>query len=139
MGFEFSGELATEGDFDVLDDGIGRKVEDVSEVDAGFEFYIVDRSGGLIVKMAVLIEIRTIARRFAVEVHLADNLVLNKRLKTVVNGRQGDIGKGLFDAHEDLIRRGMGALPHQKTIDFLALPGHAQTVDLLRHFWVIMW
>ncbi len=81
-------ELAAEGDFDVFDHGVWRKVEDVGEVDAGLKFHIVNRAGGFIVKMAVLIEVWAVAGRFAVEVDLADDFMLHQRLKAVVNRGQ---------------------------------------------------
>ncbi len=125
-------ELAAEGDFDVFDDGVGREIKDVGEVDAGFELHVVNRAGGFIVEMAVLIEVRAVAGWLAVEVHLADDFMLNQRLKAVVNRCQRDVWEGFLDPHENFVCRGMCTLAHQESIDFLALPCHAEAIDLLR-------
>ena len=81
------GELAAQGDFDILDHCVRWKIENVGEVNAGLEFHVMNRSGGFIVKMAVLIEVRAVAGWFAVKVDLADDFVLHQRFKAVVNRR----------------------------------------------------
>ena len=126
--------MAAEGDFDVFDHRVWRKVEDVGEVDPGLEFDVVNRAGGFVVKMAVLIEIRAIAGWFAVEVHLADDFMLHQCLKAVVNRCQRHVWQRFFDADENFVRRRVGALSHQESIHFLALPRHAEAIDLLRDF-----
>jgi hypothetical protein len=79
--FEVLGDhLAAEGDFDVFDDRVRWKIEDISEVNAGLEFHIVNRACGFIVEMAVLIEVGAITGRFAVEVDLADDFMLHQGL-----------------------------------------------------------
>lgn len=101
--------MAAEGDFYVFDEGVWGEVEEVGEVDAGFEFYVVDGAGGFVVEMAVLFEIGAVAGGFAVEIDLADNLMLNEGFQAVVNGGEGDVGKGLLEAYKDFVRSRMCA------------------------------
>jgi len=129
--------LAAEGDLDVFDDGVWGEVEEVSEIDAGLELDVVDGAGGFVVEMAVLIKVRAVAGRFAVEIDLADDIVLHEGFEAVVNSSEGDIGKGFLDAYENFICGRMGAALHEETIDFLTLAGHSEAVDFLRdlHDW----
>lgn len=125
------GHLAAEGDFDVFDDGVRGEIEKIGEVDAGFEFYVVDGASGFVVEMAVFVKVWAVAGRFTVEVDLADNFVLNEGFKAVIYCRERDVRKGFSDAHEYFVGGGVDALPHQKAVDFLALAGHSEAVDFL--------
>ena len=94
MGWRISGELAAQGEFDVLDDGTGRQLEHVCEMDAGTEVHIVDDAGFDVVEMAVLGEIRAEARRLAVEVDLADDAMLtiaSRQVYTVASDILGSV------------------------------------------------
>lgn len=124
--------MAAEGDFDVFYEGVGREVEKVGEVYAGFEFDVVDGAGDFVVEMAVFVEIGTVARGFAVEVDLADDAVLDEGLEAVVNSGEGYGGEDFFDPHEDLV--GVRVIPfgHEDAVNFLPLPGHPEAVDFLR-------
>ena len=70
--------MAAEGDFDIGDHGISWEVEEIGEVDAGLEFDVVDGAGGFVMEMAVLVKVRAVAGRFAVEIDLANDLVLHE-------------------------------------------------------------
>ena len=112
------------------------KIEKIGEIDAGLELHVMDRAGGFVVEMAVLVKVRAVAGRLAVKIDLSHDVVLHQCLKAVVNGGEGDIWKCLLNTHEDLVCRRVAALPHKKTIDFLPLTGHAEAVDFL---WCAVW
>ena len=57
-----------------------REFEEIFKLNSLFKDDIVDRARLFILKMAMIREIRTVARRLALEVHLANKLVRNKRL-----------------------------------------------------------
>lgn len=124
--------MAAEGNFNVFDDGIGGKLEEISEVDAGLEFNIVDGACVFVVEMAVFVKVWTITGGLAVEIDLSDDFVLHECFKAVVDRSKRDIRKGFLDAHENFVCGGVDALSHQKTVDFFALAGHAEGVDFLR-------
>src|SRR5688572_10329285 len=60
-------QFAAEGDFHAGDDGAGRKIEDIGEVHAGLDGHVVDLAADLVVKVAVLLQIRTEAGSLALE------------------------------------------------------------------------
>ena len=124
--------MAAEGDLDVFDDGVWWEVEKVGELDSGLEFYVVDGAGGFVVEMAVFVKIRAVAGRFAVEIDLANDLVLHEGFEAVVDSGKGYVGEGFLDPYEYLVCGGMGLFPHEETVDFLALASHAEAVDFLR-------
>lgn len=125
------GEFAAEGDFDILDDGSGREVEEVGEIGTGFEIHVVDHAGRLVVEMAVFFKIRTVARGFALEIHLADDAVLHEGFEAVVNRGQRDVRQAVFDSHEDVVRGRVVPLLHEGAVNFLALARHSQARDLI--------
>lgn len=53
--------VKVEGDFDVLDHGTGWELQDVGQIDAGFEIDVVDDAGDGVVEVAVFPEVRAIA------------------------------------------------------------------------------
>ena len=124
-------EFAAEGDFDVLDDGPGWEVEDIGEANAGFEIDIVDHTGGGVVEMTVLAEVRAVAGGFALEVDLPDDAVLHEGFEAVVNRGKRDVRKPVLGPHEDLVGCRVVPLLDENPVNFLALPRHAQTGNFL--------
>ncbi len=55
------GNFAAKRDLDVLDESAGRELQDIRKSDARFEYDIVNHAGGLVMKMAVLAEVRAVA------------------------------------------------------------------------------
>src|SRR6478735_153385 len=100
---ELRDEFPAEGDFDILDDGAGRQVEEVGEAGAGFELDVMDHAGDLVVEMAVLAEVRAVAGGFALEIHLADDAVLHEGFEAVVNRGERDVWQAVFYPHEDVV------------------------------------
>ena len=132
--------MAAEGDFDVFDDCVGWEVEDVGQVDAGLEFDVVYRAGRLVVEMAVFVKVRAIARGLPVEINLADDVVADEGFEAVVNRGEGDVWQSLLDFDEDFVGGRVSPFSHEKTVDFLALAGHAEAVDFLRDIrWFGWW
>ncbi len=125
--------MAAEGEFDVGDDGAFRQVENVGKVDAGFESDVVNGAGFLVVEMAVFLEIRAEAGRFAVKIDLTDDAVLDERLEAVVDGRQRDARDAFLNSHENLVGGRVVTLLHEQAIGFPALTGHFQAANLRRH------
>ena len=126
-----SGEFAAQGDFDVVDDGAGREVEDVGEVEAGLEIHVVDHAGRRVVEMAVLAEVRAVAGGFAVEIDLPDDAVLHERFEAVVNGGQREVRKLVLGPHEDLVGGRVIPVLDENAVNLLPLPRHAQPGDLI--------
>ncbi len=81
------GNDAAQGEFDVGNGRAGWEFEHIFEPDARFECNVVDFSSGLIVKVAVLVEVRAIAAGLAIKMHLANDAVLRESFEAVVNGR----------------------------------------------------
>lgn len=125
-------EFPAEGDFDIVDDGAGREVEDIGEIDAGLEIDVMDHAGGGVVEMAVLAEIRTVARGLAVEIHLADDAVLDEGFEAVVNGRQRNVRQAVFHPHEDVVGRRVVPFLLENPIHLLPLACHPEPRDFIR-------
>ena len=105
-------EVSAKGDFDIADDGAFREIEKIGEAHSGLEGHIVDRSGELVMKVAVLFCVRAEPGGITVEIDLPDDPVLHKGFQTVINGREGNVGNGILDPQRHVIRGGMIAICH---------------------------
>lgn len=126
-------EFSAEGDLDSVDDGTRWEVEHIGEIDAGLEADVVDNAGAGIVEMAVLAEVRAVARRFAVEVDLADDAMLHECFEAVVNRGERDIWQAIFDPHEDIVGGRVVPLLLENAVNLLPLAGHAEARNFLRN------
>lgn len=125
-------EAATEGDFDVLDDGAVGQIENIAERVARLEVDVVDDAALGIVEMPMINEVRAIPRWFAVEIHLPDDAMLDKGFEAIVDRRQRDVGKPVFGPHENIVGGGVDLFLHEQAVYFAALPRHPQSADFLR-------
>src|SRR5215217_9551637 len=56
-----TGDLATQGDLEVVDEGAGREFEEIGQFDARLDADVVDDSRGLVVEVAMLLLVGAVA------------------------------------------------------------------------------
>jgi hypothetical protein len=78
-------------------------------------------------KMAMLVHVRAIARRAAIQSDLPGEAAFHERIEAVIDCGVGDFRHLLFGADENLLGGRMVALVQQHVIDLLALRRQAQT------------
>ncbi len=78
--------------------------------------HIKNRAAFIAKKMTVFLEIWTITRRGAIEIHVLHEPARGQRLKAVVNRRQRDRRHPVFHPHKDLGRGRMIALFHDRLV-----------------------
>lgn len=132
------GNGAAERKFDVRDGGARRKIEEIFELHSRLEGHIVNDAGFLIVKMPVLMKIRAITARFAVEMDLSNDAMLREGLEAVIDRSEGNLWQTIFHREKKVLRRRMNAIFHERFVDFAALAGHAQTIDFRRKI-IVFW
>src|SRR6478736_7967248 len=86
---------------------------------------IVDLAGRLVVKMGVLVEVRAVAGRGALEVDLAHQAAADERLKAVVDRGEGDARHHALHAGENFVSSGVVALFEDNFQHDLTLGGGA--------------
>jgi hypothetical protein len=78
-------------------------------------------------KVVVPLHVRAVARGAAVLVHLSYQTALHQGVEGVVHRGHGDLGHGLFGAHEDLFRAGVVSVLQENPIHMPPLGGETQT------------
>ena len=76
--------------------------------------------------MAMLLHVRAITGRGAVEVDVADEAAFDQRIQAVIDRRHGDLRHALLGAEEDFLDRRVVALVEENVEDMLALRREAE-------------
>lgn len=120
------GGFAAEHDLDGL--GIEALRKDFVQIlqHGGWQIDIMSSSGLLIMEMRVRTQVRAITRRPTLEIHGPDQIALNERFETVVNGGEGDGRELGFDADEHFVCGGVVAFRKQYAVNDLALRSRAK-------------
>src|SRR6478736_2744293 len=90
---------------------------------------VVDLAGGLVVKMRVLVEVRAVAGRSALEVDLANKAAADERLEAVVDRGERDARHHAFHAGKNFVRGGVVAFFEDDLEHDLALGGGANVAS----------
>lgn len=89
---------------------------------------VVNGAGFLAVKMSVFVEVGAIAGGIALAVDLADEVAGDQGVEAVVNGGEGNAGRFLFAAHENLVGGRVVTFGDQHLVNHLPLGRRAHAM-----------
>ena len=120
------GAVAAEGDFGAVDLAAGGKVQGRLEGARVVDRDIADVAAGFAVEVGMVLEIRAIPGRSAVEIHLPDKAAVGEGFEAIIDCGEGNAGDLLLHPHEDLRGGGVVALGGEDFKDLAALLGEAE-------------